>query len=34
MNEVFHQDSIIYDVLAKYPDAERIFKEFGIRCFG
>lgn len=36
-NEVIsmiNQDWIIVDVLSKYPEAEKVFKEYGIRCFG
>jgi hypothetical protein len=31
---MFSEKDIIYDVLAKNKDLEKIFKAFGIRCFG
>ncbi|QZY57232.1 DUF1858 domain-containing protein [Crassaminicella profunda] len=28
------RDTIINDILIKFPKVEEIFNEFGIRCFG
>lgn len=31
---MFSKEDIIYDVLIENKEIEKIFKEFGIRCFG
>ncbi len=31
---MINRDTLIRELLSKYPETENVFSEFGIRCFG
>lgn len=31
---MYNQDTLIFDVVLEHPEAEKVFKNHGIRCFG
>jgi hypothetical protein len=31
---LYSKESIIKDILKQHPEAEEVFRRFGIRCFG